>query len=404
MNWSAVEWFVHLGELGTMTGDSREEKLNKASLTLVVLPFIFVGLLWGALYWALGYKFSGLIPGCYGVLSLASLLTFFLTKRFNLFRFSQLLLILLLPFCLQWSLGGFYSASVVMVWAILCPIGALTFAGTQQAMRWCVAYLVLTIVSGFIDPYLPTLEPSMPPLMIRAFLVMNITAVSCFIFFPLRHFISENQSEHARAENLLLNILPAAIAERLKKDSASIADGYSDATILFADIVNFTGLSSQISPKELVGFLDEVFSRFDDLAERHHLEKIKTIGDAYMVAAGIPIPRKDHAHAIAAMALDMLETLRGLRTPTGEPVNVRIGLNSGPVVAGVIGKKKFIYDLWGDAVNTASRMESHGIGGEIQVSEDTYNLIQNDFVFEKRGEIDVKGKGRLVTYMLKTRK
>lgn len=206
--------------------------------------------------------------------------------------------------------------------------------------------------------------------------------------------------EQEKAELLLLNILPKPIADRLKENPQSIADSFADVTVLFADLVNFTGLSEQISPTELVVRLNRIFSAFDVLAEKHGLEKIKTIGDAYMVVGGLPMPKPDHAEAIAAMALDMLSEIRRFNEELNESFNIRIGINTGPVVAGVIGIKKFIYDLWGDTVNTAARMESHGIPGCIQVTEETYKRLQHQYLFEQRGLIPVKGKGEMMTYFL----
>lgn len=216
--------------------------------------------------------------------------------------------------------------------------------------------------------------------------------------------------EQAQSENLLLNILPQPIAQRLKKSQPNqkaktnnimIADGYNDSTVMFADIVGFTNLSSRIPPQQLVNLLNQIFSRFDLIAESYKLEKIKTIGDAYMVVGGLPNPRKDHAVAIANMAIDMLDAIAQFNLDTGEEFQIRIGINSGAVVAGVIGIKKFTYDLWGDTVNIASRMESHGIPDRIHVSEATYKLLQDNFLFEERGVTSIKGKGEMQTYWLK---
>ncbi|MDJ1182442.1 adenylate/guanylate cyclase domain-containing protein [Roseofilum casamattae] len=208
------------------------------------------------------------------------------------------------------------------------------------------------------------------------------------------------RAEQQKSEQLLLNILPGAIAQRLKQEQHAIADRFDEVTILFADIVNFTRLSSGISATELVSLLNEIFSAFDQLAQVHGVEKIKTIGDSYMVVSGIPTPRDDHAEAIAQMALDMQQEILKFRQPNGQQLKLRIGISTGPVVAGVIGVAKFIYDLWGDAVNVASRMESLGIPGKIQVTEATYQQLKHRYAFEKRGEIEVKGKGAMTTYWL----
>ncbi|AFZ03637.1 adenylate/guanylate cyclase domain-containing protein [Calothrix sp. PCC 6303] len=215
--------------------------------------------------------------------------------------------------------------------------------------------------------------------------------------------------EKSQSEQLLLNILPQPIAQRLKQSQATsninadilIADAFNDTTVMFADIVGFTDLSSRIPPQELVNLLNQIFSRFDLLAESYNLEKIKTIGDAYMVVGGLPSPRADHAIAIASMALEMIDAIAQFNLDTGENFQIRIGINSGSVVAGVIGLRKFIYDLWGDTVNIASRMESHGAPGLVHVTKDTYILLKNVFILEKRGLISVKGKGEMETYWLK---
>ncbi|MBE7470223.1 MAG: adenylate/guanylate cyclase domain-containing response regulator [Anaerolineae bacterium] len=212
------------------------------------------------------------------------------------------------------------------------------------------------------------------------------------------------QAEQEKSERLLLNILPQPIAARLKQGQVTIADTFTDVTVLFADLVDFTKLSARISPRELVSLLNEIFSTFDQLAERHGLEKIKTVGDAYLVVGGLPNPRPDHAAAIAEMALDMQQAVIRLSAELEENFSIRIGINTGPVVAGVIGAKKFSYDLWGDTVNTASRMESHGLAGQIQVTPATYERLQDQYDFEERGCIPVKGKGEVRTYLLTGRK
>ncbi len=220
----------------------------------------------------------------------------------------------------------------------------------------------------------------------------------------LEGLLKDLRSEREKSERLLLNILPSPIADRLKQEESSIADSFGEVTVLFADIVGFTKLSARIPPAQLVDLLNQIFSIFDRLAEIHQLEKIKTIGDAYMVAGGIPDHRTDHAEAIANMAIDMLKALDHFNVKNGQNFSMRIGINTGPVVAGVIGTKKFIYDLWGDTVNIASRMESQGIPGCIQVTEITYQFLKDKYLIQERGLVNIKKKKKMLTYLLKDKK
>jgi adenylate cyclase len=232
----------------------------------------------------------------------------------------------------------------------------------------------------------------------------NTVILVLIVFYAVRQFERAEaaaEREHARSESLLLSILPATVAERLKgPHKPFIADKYEEASILFADMAGHTALASEMSPEEVVRFLNRVFTQFDDLVEKHGLEKIKTAGDGYVVVSGVPTPRSDHARALAQLALELREEAAGFRDPRGRPVPIRIGISSGPVVAGIIGTKKIFYDVWGDAVNVASRMESTGVVGMIQASEKTYSLLKDDFVLEPRGLIDIKGKGLMPTWSL----
>jgi class 3 adenylate cyclase len=212
--------------------------------------------------------------------------------------------------------------------------------------------------------------------------------------------VIELADEKARSEELLLNVLPPAIADRLKAEHHAIADGFPRVTVLFADIVGFTKMSERLSPEQVVERLNLIFSSFDDLVDKLKLEKIKTIGDAYMVAGGLHSHEYDHAQTIAEMALAMRRRAAEFSRQFGERIEIRVGIHAGPVVAGVIGKRKFIYDVWGDTVNTASRMESHSVAGQIQVTREAYELLKDRYDFEPRGEIDVKGKGRMTTWFL----
>jgi guanylate cyclase len=273
-------------------------------------------------------------------------------------------------------------------------------------LAWFAVYLLLVLVSSLIQPNLRA-DNNLPALVRLAFFLMNIGAISTVAFALLYVFIQERNTalaevrvERDKSENLLLNILPKEIAPRLKNNRATIADSYDCASVLFADIVNFTPWSAELPPDEMVEMLNEIFSYFDSLLDTYGVEKIRTIGDNYMCAAGVPIPRPDHAQTLARMALDMREYIRSRPPRNGKKLNFRIGINSGALVAGVIGTKKFVYDLWGDPVNVAARMESYSVPGKIQIGYPTYHLIHHEFICEPRGILEVKGKGKMATWFL----
>ena len=368
--------------------------------------FIFAGALWGILYFLFDEPIAGAIPLSYAIISLVSVIVFHLTRRYGLFLFSQLLLILFLPFLLMIALGGFVRSSGVILWSLICPLGALLFDEPRRALRWLAAYLGLVIVSGFIESH-PLVSSSLPSTLVTLFFVMNIGTVSTIAIVLLSYFVSEKnrlftllKDEQVKSENLLLNILPKQIAIILKNESRTIADLYTEASILFADMVGFTPLSAKLAPVEMVELLNEAFSFFDSLLDKYDVEKIRTIGDSYMVASGVPRPCTDHAQRLVYMALDMRDFIAGHTFRNGEKVSFRIGINSGPVIGGVIGKRKFVYDVWGDAVNIASRMESHGISNTIQITRATYEFIKDKFVCEPRGTLNVKGKGEMDVWIV----
>jgi len=291
------------------------------------------------------------------------------------------------------------------------PIAAVLIVLTLGAERiWLAGVLAavgvaLAIILRLTVPADTGLQPSWS---ITAGFIVSVTAAAFMAFaavwFVLREIARAETAmelEYQRSEQLLANILPATIAERLKDPAHDvIADRYDDASVLFADIAGFTERASQTPPCDLVAFLDRLYSEFDLLVDRHGLEKIKTTGDAYMVVSGVPQPRADHVHALAALALDMAHAVAQMRDPHGQPVAMRIGLASGPVVAGVVGSRRFFYDVWGDAVNIASRMESTDPTGHIQVPQDVYERLRGEFEFIERGDVDIKGKGVMHTWYL----
>jgi adenylate cyclase len=397
---------ARLALVGADPRDDEDTRASKALLVLISVLILPISLLWGSLYLAFGAP-SGLLAFLYFAVSLSAIAVFTRTRDFALLLRIELIDILLAPNVSMIPLGGFITSTGVGVWGILAPMGALVFGGVRAGIRWYIAFLAVFLGSGVAGEVSGSISP-LPAWFTSTMLALNIAVGGTMVFTLLALFAKQRQDAlralqvaQDRAETLLLNVLPRSIADRLKADTQTIADQFSQASILFADVVDFTPFSERLPPADVVGVLDHLFSHFDALAERYRLEKIKTIGDCYMVAAGVPIPRPDHAQALALMALDMLEAMRSSDEVGHLGLELRVGINSGPVVAGVIGRKRFLYDLWGDAVNTASRMESHGASGRIQITRATYELLADDFECEPRGTISVKGKGEMeVWYVL----
>ena len=381
--------------------DSSEETLRKALLVAVSLMVIPAGMLWGGLYWTFDERTAALVPWGYVVASVACLGAFALTRSFRFLRAAELLLILVCPFAVMLLLGGVTASSGVILWSLLAPLGAIVFDRPRRAWLWFAAFLVLLVAGVPLAPLVRPTEVELPDDAVLAFGALNIAAPSLISFTLLVTFARQREAAQQRVEDLLLNILPEEIANRLQDERHAIADHFDSASILFADVVDFTPLSAHLAPAEVVDLLDRLFTEFDELVDRYGLEKIKTIGDAYMVVAGVPRSRPDHAHVLARMALDMRDCAGCYLRPDGRGnLQLRIGINSGPVVAGVIGRRRFLYDLWGDAVNMASRMETHGAAGRIQITRTTWELIRDSFVCEARGTVPVKGKGDVETWYL----
>ncbi len=391
-----------IARIGADADDDDDIRLKKSLLVVCALPFVLAGVAWGLMYIFFNEPLAGMIPLSYAGISLLSIWHFRLTCRYRFFRFSQLLLILLLPFLLMMALGGYVSGSAVILWSLICPLGALLFDEPAHAPRWFVAFIGLVILSGVLQPYASSAN-NLSTQLVTFFFVINLAGVGSIVFMMVAYFVGQKNIFQDKSEALLLNILPGEIVKILRHEPRTIADHFEGASILFADVVNFTPLSESMTPIELVELLNEVFSQFDRLIEKYGLEKIKTIGDCYMVASGVPRARHDHAQVLLAMALEMQEFVSANQF-FGRQLEFRIGVNSGPVVAGVIGRKKFIYDLWGDAVNTASRMESHGAGGIIQVTRATCELVKDEFVCEPQGTINVKGKGEMEVWFVTGRR
>ena len=375
--------------------DSAEIALQKRLIVSLSLGLLPLTLLWSVIYFAAGAPLSAAVPGLYMIIAPINAAVFAWNRNLVVYRFVQLLTFLILPWLLMMSLGGFKNSSAVIIWAALCPLVALLLEDPRQAVCWILGFVGLLIVSAILQPFLVSV--GLPETFVTWFFVLNVGAVIVIAFALLYYFVNQRNFFQERSEMLLLNILPKEISEALRAGHQPMPAQYEAASILFADIVEFTPMAATMTPLHLVDLLNEVFQCFDDLVEKYGLEKIKTIGDCYIVAAGVPRSSPNHARLIVNLALDM-QAAAAERKFGDRQLSFRIGVNSGQVVAGVIGRKKFIYDLWGDAVNVASRMESHGQSRSIQITRNTYQLIKDEFVCEAKGTIDVKGIDQLETW------
>jgi class 3 adenylate cyclase len=414
---SLIARIRHAGILPT---DSEDVRLQKSLLFFATGLISFASMFWLFIYWQIGPHISSTIPFLFQLLLIANLAFYLKTLKLELFRQTQLALFLLMPFVAQWSMGNFVTAGGISLWALLAPIGATLMSGTRKAQGWFFAYVFLTVLSGGLE-YYRAATMFLELVSIRTmllFFVLNFTVVSALIFLLMRYSAIEKQKtqfrlekahhllllEQERSERLLLNILPGKIAQRIKKSDQTIADGFADVSVMFVDIVNFTHIAEGMTPLQVFSMLNRVFSSFDELAEQYGLEKIKTIGDAYMVAGGLNDQLENFTAALADLALAMRDLLQRDFQVNTMRLEVRIGISSGPIIAGVVGKKKFIYDLWGDTVNLASRITSEVFPGFVHVDRATYRKLWPLFDFEAPRTLRLKGKGDTIVYRLIGRK
>ena len=408
-------WLERLGRAAVGEDDDDETRLRKTLLIFASGLMNMAAIVWLAIYWALGLKLPTTIPLAYQLLSALILAVYLKTRNFDFFRVAQLSLFLFAPFVIQWSIGSFVNSSGIVLLALLAPVGAMVVYGPRESIPWFVAYVALTALSGAFDYYLADGNLSGVPMRtVAVFFVLNFTILSSIVYLLLRYFVQQKdtfqtelarqhglvQLEQRKAEQLLTTILPPHIAQRLKQDQSTIADGFADVSVMFADIVNFTTLAEELTPKEVVSFLNDVFTRFDELAEKHRVDKIKTIGDAYMVAGGVSGDDTQYVSSVADLALEIRDLTRNDEVIRRYNVSFHVGIATGPVIAGVIGVKRFIYDLWGDTVNIASRVTAEAPPGEIYVDKTTYRRLGTRYVFSEPQDLMFKGKGKMTVYQL----
>ncbi|MDQ3407904.1 MAG: hypothetical protein M3472_07125, partial [Chloroflexota bacterium] len=391
---------------------------------LATFSGVFLSGAYAAVYAWFGEPLAAGLAVAMGLLILAVLARVHATRDIpaSTFRMATIILVAPLPFHIV--LGGFISSSGVVVWSFIAPVFVLVFQDVRRALPWFVAFLAILLASLVV----PTMSagtglrtgPGLPEGVVLILFGFTLMALAILVFIVLGIFAAQRaaaletaEGERRRADGLLEAILPSSITERLKRGERRIADQY-DATVLFADVVGFTALAARLEADELVELLDGLFRRFDELVDRHEgVVKIKTIGDSYMVAVGAPVERHDHAQVAARFALELVDVAAraqgpeaskgGRGHPAGDrrpPLDLRVGMHSGPVIGGVLGRQRPVFDLWGDTVNIASRMESQGVPGRIQISRTTHELLGGDYDCEARGVLEVRGRGRLETWFL----
>lgn len=381
--------------------DSDDVRSEKNSIFLVAAACSFFGLVWAATYYAIfGASLTAALPLIFSLIVGPALAVSHVARNHHITIYAQIICIIYVTTFIQWSIGDVFDSGFVMAWAFLGPLIALMFFTIRQAMVWEGLFLLNIIISVIFNDFFVAHGQTVTQGERLVFFAMNLGIASMVVFGFAAYFVRSALAEKQKADRLLRNILPEKIARTLKSRDGVIAEEFESVSVLFADIVDYTTFSSDKKPSEVVSRLNDIFQQFDELADRHGLEKIKTIGDAYMVVGGLPERKDRHENAIANMALEMMEVVQRSRRSDGEPFSLRIGIHSGPVVAGVIGMRKFAYDLWGDAVNLASRLESSGIPGRIQVSDEFYKRLKSDFAFEKRGPVKLKGKGAIAVHFL----
>jgi adenylate cyclase len=325
----------------------------------------------------------------------------FAPRRFSIFINTFFAATLVALALIQYGLGGFVASGNAFSTALLIPLAASLLLNRRATAVWAALFLGVYMMLFVLNERAAAAAPDVPP----HFEVINgffsVLVLTSFGVSMILYLVRQLARLHERADNLLYNMMPRTVASRLKENPGTIAEHCDSASVMFADIVGFTELSTALPPADMVALLNRIYSHLDGLAEKHGVEKIRTIGDNYMAAAGVTSARPDHAQALARMALEALAYCDSLELVGGEKLAFRVGINSGPLMAGVVGTARLQFDIWGDAVNTASRMESHGLPGRIQVTEATYRLLKDTFALEPRGTIEVKGKGPMETWFVK---
>lgn len=397
-----IAWMSRLDQLLALPGDDETLRQRKVTAFFAGLAGSLTAALFAGLYFSGGVTTLGwlyLLTVLWTSIGLVVLVA--RPRAYYAVVFATSVYVTIHPWIVVMASGGVRSGLLAMSWALVGPATGLLLLGVRPALFNAILYILMAGITVLADPWLVGQEPALPHWIWLAAALLSALVPSMMVLLISIYFFRQLEIARQQADRLLLNILPQPIANQLKRSSDTIAEDYSDVTVLFADIVGFTRMSAAAEPCDVVGLLNAVFSDFDELAEQYGLEKIKTIGDAYMVVGGLQGSRHDHTEAAVAFAFDILAAVNRHRAFNGERISLRIGIHHGPLVAGVIGRRRFIYDLWGDTVNTASRMEAYGIAGVVQVTAAVKERLDGKYAFESRGPIAIKGKGMMMTYLLR---
>lgn len=403
-------WIRALVDAGLAPDDGEQDRLRKRVLTLTTMTTVAVISIWPITYLALGLYEAALVPAAYVFVTGFAFASFALTNRYILFRNVQLVLLLVFPAVLHWLLGGYVGGSAVVMFAALAPMLSLMVVGRRGSVVLMTVFVVIVAGLGLTDGLIARTAPTVPTGVAVGLMVLNIVGVVVIVYFPLSFYITAFgrahdalQAERQRSDQLMDSLMPARIAARLKAGEKVIADQLSGVGVLFADIVGFTSVAQRLPAEQIVRRLNRAFTSFDRLCDKFGLVKIKTIGDSYMVAAGLSADDPRSVHVLADLALAMREAAHDLTIDGESPLQLRFGIDVGPVIAGVVGEHMLSYDLYGDVVNTANRMASHGTPGRIHVTDRVRARCDGEFLFENRGSIEVKGKGHMETFFLEGR-
>ena len=382
-------------------GDSQELSFRKLLILLIASMCSACGIVWSALYvYVFGIGLIAFLPLVFVGVVGSSIVIAHYSKNYKILVYAQLTCIMWVTAFIQWTIGSMDQSGLVISWAFLGPLGAVIFLSIRQSVFWMLMFLFILVVSAVFEPALLGYKSYVSNGVRTLFYIMNIGTSLTVVFAASAWFMNSIQQEKKRSDSLLLDILPAEVAEELKVKGYSDAKQFDEVTVLFTDFKGFTTHAENLSAHDLVKEINECFSAFDNILHKHNIEKIKTVGDAYLAASGLPVANPNHAKDTVNAAIEIRNFMLNRRKENPDSFEVRIGIHSGHVVAGIVGVKKFAYDIWGDTVNTAARMEQNSEAGKINISETTYGLVKDKFSCEYRGEIEAKNKGKLKMYFV----